>query len=235
MNWLKRLFSERSQMPGWRAGVLTGVGQEVARHGFPDTPKRQSFEKPVPGGLWCLHLSFIRHHIDFDITADVAIRFDAVEEFLAANLPLESAEATSKHFTMGVELGNLSRGRYIRWTVARSGHVRKAVKGIAHAFRSIALPYFEEYSDPERALAVLSKDDELARTHSPIHLSRALRAVAMAHILGKRDLVDELVEKKKQFLLERDEFRREYLDYLVSRIEAERAEDGISGDSALTD
>ena len=57
-----------------QATLLESVGTKLATHGF---KKRvgQSFLKGYDWGKAAIHLSFIEHPNDFDVTVDVAIRF----------------------------------------------------------------------------------------------------------------------------------------------------------------
>ena len=43
---------------------------------------QQSFLRDFPGGCEVFHLAFIPQRTDFDLTADVAVRYDSIEEQL---------------------------------------------------------------------------------------------------------------------------------------------------------
>ncbi len=89
--------------------VLEQLGTLMAAHGFRPKPVGQSFYRGVPGGSWALHVSFIRHETDMDVTADIAVRIDAIEQVVnQCETGLTDAEKR-RSTTLGAELGNLSR------------------------------------------------------------------------------------------------------------------------------
>lgn len=89
--------------------VLEQLGTRMAAHGFRPKPVGQSFYRDVPGGRWALHVSFIRHETDMDVTADVAVRINAIEQVVnQCETGLTDAEKR-RSTTLGAELGNLSR------------------------------------------------------------------------------------------------------------------------------
>ncbi len=65
--------------------LLANVGEKLTTFGFGGKAKQQSFYRPIDGGWACVHLSFIKHADDFDVTVDVGVRFDEVEELVNSN------------------------------------------------------------------------------------------------------------------------------------------------------
>ena len=51
-------------------------------YGYEPSRKDQHYVKTTSVGRLNFHLSFIRHQTDFDVTGDVAVRFDRLEELL---------------------------------------------------------------------------------------------------------------------------------------------------------
>ena len=89
-------------------------------------------------------MSFIKHAHECDVTADVAIRVDALEDLLNEwNATLSKAERKQTH-SMGAELGNISEGRQRRWTLATEDDIPEAVSSVMELFESVGLPYREE-------------------------------------------------------------------------------------------
>ena len=75
-------------------------------------------------------MSFIKHAHGCDVTADVAIRVDALEDLLNEwNATLSKAERKQTH-SMGAELGNISEGRASAWppSPARIGSRRREMR-----------------------------------------------------------------------------------------------------------
>jgi hypothetical protein len=202
----------------WQDQLLLAVGQGVQRYGFDKRPKGQSFLKNCPLGRVSFHLAFIKDDDDFDVTTDVAIRFEQVEESLSRyrDDPLLTKSEKANTYTLGCELGNLSEGRQKRWTIAGAKDIPVVAGSVLDTFAKIGLPYIEEFSDPQRALEVLSGDGPDSWLHSPLHGERAKRAVSMALHANGREAAQRLAKLKLAFLEERKDFGlsafREFLD-----------------------
>jgi len=181
-------------------GLLRDFGERVARLGFSSRPIGQTFLKPMHGGVSAAHLSFIEHENDFDVTVDVAIRFDAVEELVNQSNSLLSPKEKSATFTLGVELGNLLNGRPNRFTVSNSNDVATVSQQIVESLKEVGIPYIERFSNPNDAYEILSRDDHAAWLHSPIHSERAKRACAFLVVLGRRSELQAISERKLSFL-----------------------------------
>ena len=67
------------------------------------------------------------------------------------------------------------------------------------------MPYLTSFSDLELVLDTLSGDDAAAWLHSPLHSTRAERAVALAFVLGHYDRLDQLIAVKARFLEDRQD------------------------------
>lgn len=193
-------------MPSLKAlggSLIDRISPALVRHGFKFVKARQSWRKREASATCAFHLAFIHHPADFDVTADVAVRLEALAKLLEDLLGgADAAAAVVGRFTVGVELGNLTIGRQRRWTVATAEDVDQVAASLVEAFETIAQPYFRQYSDPERLLAVLSSDSPDSWIHAPFHHTRAIRAVALAFLLGRHGDFARLVERKRAFLLE---------------------------------
>src|SRR5687768_7494379 len=117
--------------------LLRATGMRVARLGFSARPKGQTFLRQLSGGFVAMHLTFIEHESDFDVTTDVGIRFDAVEELVNRSNPLLSNKEKFATCTLGAELGNLEHGRPRRITVASTGDVEVAAECIVKEFEDV--------------------------------------------------------------------------------------------------
>lgn len=189
----------------WQRDLLRAFGARLEGGGFVRRAEEQSFERPIDGGRVSVHLGFVSHSSDFDVTVDFGIRFDAVEELVNGQNPHLSKKEKLNTFTLGCELGNLEGRGQRRWVVAHSSDIRRVADGISVEVDRVGLPYFEKYSQPAVAYEVLSQDDKAAWLHSPIHLERAKAAYALLVVLGRNSELPGLAEKKLAFLRSRNE------------------------------
>ena len=140
------------------------------------------------------------------MTADVAVRFDELEDLLNEYKGHLSEAEKKNTFSLGAELGNMSEGKQRRWTVAGLADVEPVSRSIMDAFSKIGIPYLEKYSNVETALEALSGDDRAAWLHAPIHGERAKCAISLAFLLGDRERFYELAAAKTAFLISRNDF-----------------------------
>lgn len=180
--------------------LLHETGKRLARLGFSSQPKGQTFMRPLNGGQVAVHLSFIEHEHDVDVTADVAVRFDSVENLVHQSNRLLSKEEKATTFTLGVELGSLQGGEPDRVTVTSSKDVAQAADYLAEKIEMVGMPYLEKYSHPEAAYEVLSRDDRSAWIHSPIHAERAKRACALLAVMRRHSEIPTVGGQKLSFL-----------------------------------
>jgi hypothetical protein len=183
--------------------LLGSVAERVGAFGFDKKVKGQSFYKQTSFGRLAFHLSFIKHEADFDVTANVAVRFDELEDLINEDNELLSEAMKKNTFSLGAELGNISGVGQKRWTVASPADVESVSRSIMDAFARIGVPYLEKYSNMETALDALSGDDQAAWLHSPLHDARAVRAIGLAFLLGDRERFAQIADAKMAFLVAR--------------------------------
>ena len=188
-----------------RERLQSRVAQVMSKHGFVKRFVGQSLRKPIDGGRWSLHLSFIPHESDFDVTADVAIRLDAVEQLLHRSSRLLSEREKARTATIGAELGNLADGRFRNWTVVTERDVELIAPEIVAEFAKFGLPYLERLSDPEVMLQTLSANDPRAWRSSPIHLHRCKTVLALAYTLRGVSGLKSVMPTMERFLQERSD------------------------------
>lgn len=193
-----------SQLKDSQRQLLIELSRRMPQYGFEGKPVGQSFHKATSYGKDALHLSFIRHENDFDVTADVAIRIDAIEDLVNAESKLLSKAEKRHTFTLGVELGNWAEGAQHRWTVAGPEDVPVVAGSVLSMFERVGIPYLERYSSLDGAYDALARNDndQGSWLHSPVHASRCMRATAASYLLGKDDM-DRLVKDCESFLRER--------------------------------
>jgi hypothetical protein len=147
-----------------------------------------------------VHLSFIEHEHDVDVTADVAVRFDAVEELVHRSNKLLTKKEKAATFTLGAELGNLESGEPHRVSLAADSDVEQAAEHLVSKIETVGLPYLEQYSQPESAYNLLARDDRDVWVHSPIHAERAKRACALLAVMCRHSEIEALGRQKLSFL-----------------------------------
>lgn len=188
--------------------LLRELSLVATQEGFNSKPRGQSFYRTTPFGWVSLHLSFIPHGTsDFDVTSNAILRVDAVERLIGEGPKAERG-------TMGVELGNLSQGKPKRWTVASEADVKPVAAAIGEAWRTIAIPYLQRYSNLSNMLSLLSRNDLEAAVQNPFHDMRCKRAVALAFLLGQYERMERLIEQGASFLRSRgDGELQSFLDF----------------------
>jgi len=113
--------------------LMITVAEYVSSDGFKRN-KAQEFIKPYEWGRAAIHLSFIEHRENFDVTVDVAIRFDALEELVNRDNKLLTAKEKCNTFSIGVELGNYIDNKPLRLTVANDADVHRVASLIYRGF-----------------------------------------------------------------------------------------------------
>lgn len=176
--------------------VLRDVGSIMEPRGYRVVLADSAFRRATPHGRWELHLVFIQHpHVDFDISADVSIRFDAAQDVLFEGSDL-SKSTTRGAGTIGANLGNIARmGRMIRWTVATSEDATQVAPQIVEAFERIGLPYLMKYAEPSAVLEKLLSDDDDVWLLEPSGVGRWRAALALAFVLGQRDRIEPIIAR----------------------------------------
>lgn len=175
--------------------LLAAIGQRISLFGFESKAVGQSFLRYFPGGRASFHLAYIQHDNDFDVVADVAVRFDELENLVNQKSHLLSAREKKQTYSLGAELGNISGAGQTRWTVTSLADVPSVADELVDAFRKIGLPYIEKAMTVDAAFQMLKSPGPEAWLHSPIHASRLKRVIGLAMILGKNDEIPELVRQ----------------------------------------
>ena len=212
---------DKINFTGIREDLLRAVGVRMANFGFVSRPRRQAYVRKFNGGHVEFHLAFVPHTFDFDVIADMAVRFDQVEDMVNADRTHLSKQSKKETCSLGVELGNLINGKQMRWTVEARSDLEAVADEIVRIYQQHGEPYFERYSSAENAYAILKGDDREAWLHCPFHNERAFRAVALGRILGALDL-DEVIQRKTAELTDRNNFDLpSFLEFVQRVVRAE--------------
>jgi hypothetical protein len=176
--------------------LLREVGARIEEYGFNKRAIGQSFFKSTEWGKLAFHLSFIRHREDLDITADVGIRVNAVEDLINTQETHLKESEKKDTFTFGAELGNIAEGVPHRWTIRSDADVSLVAVSVVREFVGIALPYFEKYCQLHNMLSVLMSFDRASSMHSPIPAYKCMRAVALARMIVRNE--EEVLKLAKE-------------------------------------
>lgn len=170
--------------------LLVQIGTAVAQSGF--RRSKQSFHKRTPIGRQTFHVAFVPHATDFDVLADVAVRVDEIEVLVNADNKLLTTAEKRETATIGAEIGFLTTGEQLRWTVASAEDVPAVTEQVLRVFRDVALPYFERFAEWGAVLDILRADESEASIHCPFFGARALRAFAAAVGVGDKAAAREV-------------------------------------------
>lgn len=199
---------------------LVELDDQLATYGFKRPARSQSYYRKAPWGRSAFHISYIKHRTDCDLTADVAVRIDELEQLVNANNPSIAEAERNKTFSLGAELGNISEGRPKRWTLATLEDVTRVVPSVMAMFREVGLPYIERYASLQNAFEALRPNDRASWLHSPFHGERCRQIVALALLLGKVDQLDGTIQDCTRFLRDRND--PELADFLTFAQEIRR-------------
>lgn len=194
-------MSVRKQL---KSTILKKVLGHLMQYGFDKKIHCQSFWKYIDNGRAMVHLSFIDHENDFDVTASVSIRFNVLEEMINEGNILLKPKEKLETSTIGIELGNLAQGKQKRWTVSKESDIDDAIEGICGIIDRVAIPYIEKYKFMENTFEIMLRDDEEIWIFAPFHHRRAMNAVGLAKLLNK-DNINEIADAKRSFLSERND------------------------------
>lgn len=190
----------RVEMKDIQKLLLQAVGERVSQYGFQLKAASQSYVRSFAEGKASLHLAFMSHQHDFDVTADVAVRFDKVEELVNKHNKLLADREKALTHTLGVELGNLAGLGQMRWNVASESDVPEVADKIVAMFVSVGLSYLEKHSSMPSALEILNTPDHRAWLHNPVHEARAKRVLALLWLLGRESELGPALEKNVDFM-----------------------------------
>jgi hypothetical protein len=198
----------------------------AARHGFKGRAADQVYRLAKPFGWAGFHIAVIPNpNIDFEVAADVGLRWDAIERLVAAAEephPLIKDKDKVKRATIGCEFGNIKGTGYRTRTVASERDIPSVTAALEDELTAIGLPYINRYSEIGELLALLSRNDLEATLSCPLHDSRCKRAVAAAIVAGRDDLVDGIVRQSETFLSDQDHAGLPAFLMFVSRLRAQR-------------
>lgn len=197
----------KARLKVFRDELLNKLHPRFAEFNFElDAPKAQ-FRSKREWGSVSIGLSFVEHgDTDFDVIGSVGLRIDAVQDLVTATDLMATKAAKESTSTMGAELGNISVGKQMRWSVKNEADVAPVAMDFAKTVEAIGLPFLEKYSNLNKALEALSGNEPSNWLVCPIHGVRCQGAVALAYVLGDQKRVEKLIEQGRAFLKARNDF-----------------------------
>jgi len=196
---------ERTERSNATQGVMTKLAEHLGALGFDPKPADQSFYRTSATGRWAFHVAFIPHQRDFDLTADVAVRIDAIEDLVNQYDTKLSKVERRRSMTLGVELGNLTLGRQMRWTIANPSDIPTICEQVAAMFERVGLPFLQNHSDlatVHRVLASASPKDTLL---SPILGPRSMRTLASTYLLDQSIDIKAIADNLEAKLIDNED------------------------------
>ncbi|MBK9765868.1 MAG: hypothetical protein IPP63_01945 [Chloracidobacterium sp.] len=183
--------------------LLKEIGVRVKDLGFTLNVGRQGFYRKTSFGKQSFHLSFIPHSSDMDVTADVAIRFDALEDLVHEHIPglFFNPTLARNTFSFGSNLGHIIGEGQVRWTIADIGDVQTVATKMVETFLTVGMPYLERYSDLHLAFRVISTVNPEANLLTGFPDKQATNAIGLAFLLGKEDEFHEIVNEMTNYLV----------------------------------
>src|SRR5205814_2871539 len=187
---------------GLQQELMRLLSNSLTRYQLAYQKGRQSFVKRIPGGRLSFHLSFVPHQNDFEVTADFAIRNDAVEQLVhKANTRLSRSEL-KRTYAIGAEVGNFTDGARKAWPIKSADDIAGAAREILARLSHAHCHTTSATQSHAAMLEVLSRNDDVGRLHCPFDSWRCMKAVALAS-LSDRSMAQELVGQGERFLTER--------------------------------
>ncbi|EMN7728882.1 hypothetical protein WB980_002197 [Bacillus cereus] len=188
--------------------LLQGLGEELKEDGYKTRTTQQDLVKKFDKGKISIHLAFINYPEDFHVTVDVGIRFDELENMKNQwdeGLTIKEKKET---YTIGVELGNLVHREQKRWCVEKETDISLVTIDILKEVKQYFIPYIDKYVDVENVFDLCVRGDEEATLlGTTFEGYRAQNAIGLALLLNKEEMLEQIIEKKKEHLKKRDKFQ----------------------------
>jgi len=185
---------------------MVAVGERLKRFGFNEKPRDQTFYRLIRGGRAAIHLALVPHQDDFDVTVDLAVRLDQVEDLINANNTNLNRREKTQTYTLGAEMGNLLGNAPIRWTVKVAVDVAPVADEIVAKFKVFGDDYLNRAETLEGAFTLLTATGRDGWINSPIPGARAKRIIALAVLLGYSDKLPGLIDENIRMLIETKDF-----------------------------
>lgn len=202
----------------FQTAFLKSLVPYLSELGFDPRLRDQSFCKKVPLGRQCLHISFVPYSTEINVTADVAVRIDAVEKLLNSTRSKLSKAQTANTYTVGAELGNIAQGSMKVFHLSYEEDIENVAALVAKYFKEVGLPFFDNFSTPEAILECLLKNDRRASLYSPFDGKRWRVIVGLAVYLKKYDLARRSILEGESYLQSRNDWELSEFRQFAERV-----------------
>jgi hypothetical protein len=198
-------MNDRRRLRGLREQLIAEIDKSMSKKGFTYVARCRAFDKPTDFGRVSLHIMVMLGGTEFDVAADVGLRFDAVEAIRRPNRSMLTEREKDDTFTFGCELGNLARTGWKTRRVADAVDAQTVARAIVNDFQKIGVPYLEKAADANAMLAILTEDCPEAGRNYCIGWACAEIAVAMSLWLKGEEAAREMYLKKHAYLEKRQD------------------------------
>jgi hypothetical protein len=199
-----------ASVPELEREFLTDLGAALGGEGFKPALAQQSFDRKTPWGRQSFHVMFNPRGV-LRAAIDANVRFDRVEELVHSVNPTIPKNIARRTATIGAELGQYASGVWRDFEIGSQEQIARAASEAVELCKTAGLRWLERFSNLEEALPELTREG--------VGDVRALRAVAVAFVLGRRDVFEEQRRVKQALLTSRrdpyaEQFRQlcEYLE-----------------------
>jgi len=140
--------------------VLNGLESKLAIYGFKLTKSLPGFRKKTVFGRQDFHLVFLVRDKGWEINPGLLVRFDIIEDIYHQISRFEKKYQKGTH-TIGTTIENLIKGgRESRFDLYGDSQILDVENKLFELFKSVALPFYDKYSDIKVVDKVLNENTE---------------------------------------------------------------------------
>lgn len=180
-----------------KSEIISGLTNELVARGF----KRRGtdFYRKTSTGKDLLNVTFTSYHgVALKVKIIIGVRHDAVEDLV--HLFTEMPEDLKKWaYTIGGDIRYLFGYEDI-WLIESEEDIAPVLSAIVSLIDDVFMLFYLRFSSLEETFKVISKDDAEADRFRLWPPARAMGAVAAAFVLGDRQVFDDVVQKKIEYL-----------------------------------
>lgn len=181
------------------------IGSALKEEGYRVRVSQSDLIKKFDRGKISIHLGFIDYVEGFDVTIDVGIRFEELENLKNQYKDFLTKTEKKETYTIGVELGNLAYGEQKKWNIKKGIDILPVSQNIIKEIKKHFFPYVSHYLDIENLFEACIKDD----TNEVVAFDSegAENAVCLAMLLKKEHMLNSIIDQKRTYLkrINRDE------------------------------
>ena len=175
--------------------LLDNFGIKLSTLGFDEKAKWQSFVRAFHEGREVVHLSFITLTYDkgFDVTIDIAIRFENVEKLINWDSDLLTEKEKKGSYTIWTILRYLSRKRLCKYSIYSEKDIWSVVDSLFEDYCELWEPFFNKYRLIKNVHALFSDmNNKEAWRYSTTHSNRAKKSIAIAYLLNQANIEEQI-------------------------------------------